>query len=91
MVPTPPGRSPLSYPPGGILRTDHDGPAHLIMCPCGCGQLWTVRHLVVSGSLETEDLTLKPSLVFEYTNPNTKKVTGCGWHGFLVDGVFTSV
>ena len=91
MVAMPPLTKPRNFPPGGILRTDHDGLVHHIMCPCGCGKLWSARHAVQGGSVETGDLSLTPSLVMAYTDPETYTTIGCGWHGFLTNGVFTSV
>lgn len=80
----------VGLPAGSILRAEHDGVQHLYVCPCGCGTIWHAKHAVKSGSVETGDLTLTPSLVCSYTSEKGV-TTGCGWHGWLVDGVFTSV
>lgn len=55
-------------------------------CPCGCGELLGVR---VAGPPawtwdgNREKPTVSPSIL--HTTPG-----GCGWHGFLRNGEFTS-
>jgi hypothetical protein len=90
MIPIAPMTPMRGTPPGTIMRTEHDGIQHLIMCPCGCGEVSHSRHAVKSGSVEEGNLTLTPSLVMSYTD-EAGQVHGCGWHGFLTDGIFTSV
>ncbi|CAM3265285.1 hypothetical protein DESA109040_05800 [Deinococcus saxicola] len=71
--------------PGTTTRCESGpGPVHRISCPCGCGMVATASHQVISGSVEGGNLTLSPSL--HMTAPGA-----CGWHGFLVDGVYRSV
>ncbi len=78
------GRAYADDAPPGTIQAMEDG-THFIRCPCGCGQVWHALHAVVSGSAEGGDLTLSPSLVMRSGD------FGCGWHGWLQNGVFTSV
>ena len=71
--------------PGAITRHETpEGLVHLYVCPCGCEQLCSAKHQVVSGSVEEGNLTLSPSLWNNWPG-------GCGWHGFLTEGVFRHV
>ncbi|GGO19566.1 DUF6527 family protein [Deinococcus humi] len=68
----------------GLIRQEDGGTGHHYVCPCGCNRVYFAPHAVVSGSVETGDLTLTPSLF--HNAPGC-----CGWHGWLRDGVFESV
>lgn len=65
----------------GMIRRDDDVAGHHYVCPCGCQGLYYAQHAVQSGSVETGDLTLTPSL--HHNGPGH-----CGWHGWLRDGEF---
>ncbi|MBZ9716172.1 DUF6527 family protein [Deinococcus multiflagellatus] len=72
----------LPYAEGAVPGTIQTcGAAHVYLCPCGCGQVYHAGHRVVSGSVETGDLTLQPSL---WHNGEGQ----CGWHGWLQGGQF---
>lgn len=48
------------------------------VCPCGCGQLSTIPIKDDwNGDLE------RPTLI-----PSILRKSGCGWHGFLTNGIF---
>lgn len=71
-----------SAAPGTVTRFESaDRVWHHITCPCGCRQVFSAAHRVVSGSVETGDLTLDPSLFMSAPG-------ACGWHGFLIGGMF---
>lgn len=56
------------------------------LCPCGCGSVAGVR---VAGehawrwNCDLDKPTTQPSIL-------VNKTDGCGWHGYLTDGVFKS-
>jgi len=59
----------------------------LFACPCGCGDVsWIDFHDDVEPrhpSWEWDGNPESPTL-----NPSLHKIAGCGWHGFLHDGLF---
>lgn len=59
----------------------------LFICPCGCGKLRSVplKPHAGSPSWEWNGNKEKPSL-----SPSVNCLTGCQWHGWITDGVFTS-
>lgn len=66
--------------PGGLASL-------LFCCPCGCGDLSVVAIMPMDGRSHwswngnRELPTLQPSIL---------RTSGCGWHGWLTDGVFRS-
>lgn len=81
----------LKLPPGSatwsMAAEDHSRKSSLLFtCPCGCGIISAVNVLSpeqkpfwqLSGGGSTP--TLQPSIL---------RTEGCGWHGYLVEGVFT--
>ena len=83
--------------PGSLMALCREGfagvPGYILTCP-GCGQQsglylhppdpGTPRWTVTAGDpARTEGLTLSPSI------HHTTAQGGCGWHGYLRDGVFT--
>lgn len=80
-------------------RQEHAG--YILACP-GCGLALSVttnpRTTVrtdaaswqESGDLDAGTLTLTPSL-WHQGPQNRATANGCGWHGWLQDGVFNSV
>lgn len=69
-----------AYVTGGNHTETGDKIVQLIICCVGCGK--------VSGSRENhvynkETQTYHPSIVHD------KKLGGCGWHGWLKNGIFT--
>lgn len=59
----------------------------LFICPCGCGKLRSValKPRAASPSWDWNGDKEKPSLT-----PSINCLTGCQWHGWLTNGVFTS-
>lgn len=63
------------------------------VCPCGCGSVGGVsvrkdendrggNHPIWGWNENKEQPTIQPSIKF---------VGGCGWHGFLTNGIFKTV
>jgi hypothetical protein len=62
--------------------------ALLFICPCGCARLGalTVNPKPGAKGWAWDGNREKPSLL-----PSIQKTSPCGWHGYLIDGVFRSV
>lgn len=63
----------------GLIFTDGDKLGLIIVCP-KCGKKTSGRHIY---NKETRSLT--PSIV------HNQELGGCGYHGYLTNGVFTEV
>lgn len=63
----------------------HDGYLHFI-CPCGCGEFINIPVATGEkqvGSWKWNGSTTKPTI-----EPSILRKAGCGFHGFLTDGVW---
>lgn len=75
----------------GDFWIDSKGKRLAFICPCGCGTVGGValkvnmadrggKHPVWSWNQNREKPTLSPSILF---------TSGCKWHGFLTEGMWT--
>jgi hypothetical protein len=78
--------------PGDFIFTTmngHEGPAGMVMmCPCGCGDISCVAFDVPARTDDGPKWGWNGSREKPTLSPSLKKITGCEWHGHLVDGVF---
>ena len=60
------------------------------MCPCGCATIGAVTF--DTGSLEQKSPKWKWNGNKEKptVTPSIRRIGGCGWHGYLTNGVFKS-
>lgn len=79
-----------------ILTTMYSDPTKqfagmVFMCPCGCGEKGSLAFDVPVRTEREKQMWQwngdvdKPTLT-----PSIQKTTGCMWHGFLKEGIFTN-
>lgn len=73
------------HQPGDFYWSPSNDPHRISMlCPCGCGNLIGAK-VKGEGAWQWNGDLDKPTL-----SPSIRVLSGCCWHGYLIDGIFKS-